>query len=155
LVKASDPIPFPPHAYVPGKTPRHAEGWFDDIKSSVTEMTPNDRLHETRAFRAGMLFFEHRYYWECHEVLEAVWLRTKAHSVERHMVQALIQLANARLKLLMGKPRAARRLCDMVLVHLAHCPTDAVILTLDPTDVREQVEATLQQQKLHYKTNNT
>ena len=35
-------------------------------------------------------------------------------SPERDMTQALIQLANARLKLKMGKPRATLRLCVMV-----------------------------------------
>jgi len=38
-------------------------------------------------------------------------------SAEHQMVQALIQLANAALKARMGRPVAARRLCDLASGH--------------------------------------
>ena len=131
-------IRMPPWAYIPGRTARHPEDWFDDIKSSVRPgMTPED-LQRTAAFAAGLHYLDTGYFWECHEVLEAVWMQTAEGSAERDMVQALIQLANARLKLRMARPNAARRLCDMVDAHLARLP-DGAILGVSPDRLREMV----------------
>ena len=129
----------PPHAYVPGQTARHPEAWFDDIKATVG--TSPDRLWATPAFQTGLAYLGAGYFWECHEVLEAIWLSTVHPSAEREMVQALIQLANARLKLQMQRPRAARRLCAMVQDHLTGCGGEAEVLGLQVRDV--QAEATV------------
>lgn len=51
-----------------------------------------------------------RYYWEAHEVWEAVWQVTGANSPERLLLQALIQGANAQLKRKMGRSGAAGKL---------------------------------------------
>lgn len=133
---------MPPHAHVPGVTPRHPEDFFDALKATVREDTPLAALHDTQAFITGRAYFDAGYYWECHELLEAVWLRTPEGSPERDMVQAVIQLANARLKLLMQRPRAAWRLCDMVLAHLARCPRDHAILGLRVAQVKIWVKQT-------------
>lgn len=130
----------PPHAYVPGQTARHPEDWFDDVKATVG--TSPNRLGDTPAFQTGLAYLGAGYFWECHEVLEAVWLNTAYPSAEREMVQALIQLANARLKLQMRRPRAARRLCDMVQGHLAGCAGGAEVLGLQVRDVEAEVAVT-------------
>ncbi len=135
-------IVFPQHAYVPGQNARHPEDWFDGIKASVTADTPQHLLHQTDAFKTGIAYFEAGFFWECHEVLEAVWMQTTDPSPERDMVQAVIQLANARLKRVMGKPRATLRLCDMVLAHLERCKTEDPILGLRVQDVAAMVRAT-------------
>ncbi|MDW3224494.1 MAG: DUF309 domain-containing protein [Paracoccaceae bacterium] len=135
---------FPPFAYIPGKNSRHPENFFEDIKASVTrDICPSD-LQDTAAFKAGLAYLDAGYFWECHEVLEAVWMRTEDPSPEREMVQALIQLANAKLKLLMDKPRAALRLCDMVVAHLARChPRDGVLgLGIDCVARRTEIART-------------
>lgn len=134
--------PVPPHAYVPGTTPRHPEGWFDTIKASVTEDVPVQNLHDTAAWQAGRAYFDAGYYWECHEVLEAVWMRTPEGSQERDMTQALIQLANARLKIKMQKPRAAWRLCALVTGHLSRCDEGKTILGLKVREIRRWVDQT-------------
>lgn len=119
---------MPPHAYVPGFSPRHPANLFDDLKASVRPGIPVSQLHKTKAFVAGRLYFAGGFYWECHEVLEVVWRQTNDPSPERDLVLALIQLANARLKVAMIQPRAALRLCDMVEAHLARCPSDRAVL---------------------------
>ena len=50
------------------------------------------------------------YYWEAHEVWEAVWQVAGANSPERVLLQALIQGANAQLKRKMGRFEAAGKL---------------------------------------------
>ncbi len=132
---------MPPHAYIPGRTARHPENWFDPIKASVGPDTPLAKMHNTAAFQAGMGYLQAGFFWECHEVLEAVWMQTPAGSPEREMVQAIIQLANGRLKLRMQRPKAARRLCGMVRGHLERCPKDRVILGLTVDEVAGWLDA--------------
>jgi hypothetical protein len=123
---------MPPHAYIPGKTPRHPEGWFDAITQSVPKDALPDDLEATQAWAAGLAYFQAGYFWECHEVLEAVWMQTPEGSTERALVQAVIQLANARLKLKMDRPKATLKLCDIVHKHLLSFSGKTLILGLDP-----------------------
>ncbi|MFP4274357.1 MAG: DUF309 domain-containing protein [Paracoccaceae bacterium] len=111
----------PPHAYVPGRTPRHPEGAFDEIRDSVSDGMAASALCATEAWRTGLRWFEEGYYWEAHEVLEPVWMAAPPNAPERHMVQAVIQAANARLKRRMGRPRAAERLEARVSALLDEC----------------------------------
>lgn len=130
MTKERKDVALPPHVYIPGLSPRHPSTLFDLLKASVRPDTKVSELHSTDAYRAGRAFFDAGFFWESHEVLEAVWMRTVDPSPERDMVLAFIQLANARLKVLMRQPRAALRLCDMVQTHLARCPHGRAILDL-------------------------
>lgn len=114
-------LTMPSHAYVPGQTPRHPEGAFDALRDTARPGMTAAVLAMTPAFRAGLLYLEKGFYWEAHEVLEPVWMALPRGSAERHLVQALIQLANARLKARMGRSRAVGRLGGIVARHLADC----------------------------------
>lgn len=133
---------MPPYVYVPGQNTRHPEDLFAAVKGDIDAGAAIEDLHKSEAFRTGIAYFHAGFFWECHEVLEAVWLHTRSPSAEREMVQAVIQLANARLKLLMHRPRATIRLCDMVMGHLERCPKDRPILGLKVQDVAEWVRQT-------------
>jgi hypothetical protein len=111
-------IPLPGHAYVPGQTPRHADGAFDALRGSVRKGMAPEALAGTEAFRAGLAFLDAGYFWEAHEVLEPVWMACPPASAERHLVQGLIQLANAGLKARMGRPGAVARLCALARGHV-------------------------------------
>ena len=63
-------------------------------------------------------------------------------SAERDMVQAVIQLANARLKLRMDRPKAAARLCGIVAGLLDRVPEGARPLGLDPGVWRQRLAET-------------
>lgn len=118
MAEHMDVIPLPPHAYVPGQNARHAEGWFDGIKETARPGMDLSALARSRAFEVGLAYLEAGYFWECHEVLEAVWMALPEGTPERSLVQAIIQLANARLKLRMQRPKATARLCDIAEGHL-------------------------------------
>ena len=128
---------LPPYAYVPGRTPRHPEGLFDAVRDSV-QGVPVERLDQTRAWRTGLRWIEAGYYWEAHEVLEPVWMAAPPNAPERHLAQAAIQCANARLKRLMGRPRAAERLDRMVRAHLDEAALSgrARVMGLTPEEAR-------------------
>ena len=105
---------LPEHAYVPGQTPRHAEGRFAPICATARQHMSSAQLAQSEAFCKGLYFLRCGYFWEAHELFEPVWMALEEGSEERRLLQALIQLANAQLKLRMQRPKAASRLCIMV-----------------------------------------
>ena len=111
-------LPLPPHAYVPGQTPRHDDAVFAALHDTVREGMTVCELVQTDAWHAGLLYLEKGYFWEAHEMWEPIWMRTRVGSPERELVQGLIQLANAHLKARMNRPKAVTRLCDIAEAHL-------------------------------------
>lgn len=145
-MKPPDPeIPLPPHAHVPGKTPRHAEGTFAAFHASVQKGMATDALAQTLAWRAGWHYIEAGFHWEAHEVLEPVWMALPPNAPERQFVQALIQTANAALKLDMGRPRATLRLCTIASTLLDAGGAGPAIMGLPPADVRRYLEGVREQ----------
>ena len=106
---AGSTLLWPPHAHIPGLNQRHPEGWFDDIRNTV-EGVSVDQLPKSSAWCHAMAYIEHEYYWEAHEVMEAVWFACAENSAEKLYVQSVIQSANAALKRKMGRESAAMRL---------------------------------------------
>ena len=75
------------------RTPVEAADWEGDL-----------------AYRYGASLYIRSFFWEAHEVWEAVWKACPPNGVERRLLRGLIALANAALKLRMGRPKAALRL---------------------------------------------
>jgi hypothetical protein len=69
----------------------------------------SDHWQDNAAYLYGHRLLEAGFYWEAHEVWEAVWMNCRPNSTEKVLLQALIQQANARLKRKMGKVNAARQ----------------------------------------------
>lgn len=101
----------PAWAYVPGRTARHPETAFDCYRAGVSPGQSVAALARSDAWCAGLQFLQTGFYWEAHEVLEAVWMAIPDDRTERRYVQAVIQIANAGLKLRMDRPAATLRLC--------------------------------------------
>lgn len=68
------------------------------------------------AFAYGADLFNRGFFWEAHEVWEAVWMAAAPNSARRQALRALIQMTNACLKLAMGRRNAFARLA----VEVAH-----------------------------------
>ena len=103
---------LPAHAYVPGQNARHAEDAFEAIRKTAKPGMTADALADCAAFKHGLHYLEQGYFWEAHEVLEPVWM-VLPEGEDRRFAQGLIQLANAKLKARMERPKAALRLCSM------------------------------------------
>ena len=94
--------PLPPYRYVPGLNPhplKHPQGHSLDP----------ERIPLAHQWIRGLDLFDHRYYWEAHEVWEAVWKAVPEGS-ERQLLQGLIQLSAATLKHHLGQPRPCQLL---------------------------------------------
>ncbi|MGB7241758.1 MAG: DUF309 domain-containing protein [Sulfitobacter sp.] len=137
---SDQPIRLPDHAYVPGITTRHPEGAFDDSRATVSQGMSEDALAQSAAFQAGLLYRAAGYFWEAHEVLEPVWMACPQPSDARALVQGIIQLANAQLKLVMQRPKAVVRLCDIADAHLAAIG-GATVLGCDVSQLRDEIAA--------------
>jgi len=133
----------PSYAYIPGQTPRHPDGAFDVLRDSVALGMSEAELAASEAMQAGLRFLNDGFYWESHEVLEPVWMVCAPQSAERSMVQSLIQLANARLKIQMNRINAALRLTSIATEHLAAASRHRdQVLGLAVADVADWIEET-------------
>lgn len=111
--------PLPVEAFVPGRSPRPEEGLFITIADRAPARTDPTAWRTNEAWLYGFRLYEAGCFWEAHEVWEPVWMGAAPNSTARHLVQGLIQLANACLKLRMGRKRAALRLVRDAALRLA------------------------------------
>ncbi|MEZ5932092.1 MAG: DUF309 domain-containing protein [Alphaproteobacteria bacterium] len=110
---------LPPAPHLPGRTPRPPEGFFEPLKIGLSATQSPAELASSTAFRSGLEAFHAGYYWEAHELWEAVWMYLPPASAERQLLRGLIQLANAGLKRRMGRPAAALRILALADAALA------------------------------------
>jgi hypothetical protein len=105
-------LPLPEWAYVPGEPadsePDHETLW--QAKALVPAQFFGFVPARHPALRYGIALNDAGYFWESHEVLEAVWAAAPQGGRERILLRACIQIANANLKLRMQKPHATARL---------------------------------------------
>ncbi len=112
---------LPPYRYRPdgsGRTPhprRHPEGHAFGAPAPSPGPFDPARWRESEAYRYGVDLYNEGYFWECHEELEALWLAAGKQSEAGRLLQALIQLAAARLKREVGQERPARTLASKAL----------------------------------------
>jgi hypothetical protein len=66
------------------------------------------------AFAYGADLYNHGFFWEAHDVWEAPWMAATPNSARRQTLRTLIQMANACLKLAMGKRNAFERLATEI-----------------------------------------
>jgi hypothetical protein len=113
-------LPLPRWAYVPGES-ADAEADHDTLwhaKALVPSRFRDYVPARHPALRYGIALNDAGYFWESHEVLEAVWAAAPQGGRERILLRACIQIASANLKLRMQKPHAAARLLGEALAEL-------------------------------------
>lgn len=103
-------INLPSHAHVPGTGSRPDLVPLEHAKQLAPGVTQANGWQTNIPYLYGHDLKQAGYYWEAHEVWEAVWLATPANGPERLLLQALIQNANALLKSKMQRENAAERL---------------------------------------------
>ena len=103
-------LELPDHAHVPGFNARHHNELLESVVAMASPITSNNGWRENPAWLYGIRLFNQGFFSEAHEVLERVWMNAQPNSRERHLVQGVVQLANARLKEVAGRTKAAERL---------------------------------------------
>lgn len=113
-------LPLPRWAYVPGEAAENDADY--DTLAQVVALVPS-RFRDFvparhPALRYGLALNDHGFFWESHQILEAVWAAAPQGGRERILLRACIQIASANLKLRMLKPHAAGRLFGEALQEL-------------------------------------
>jgi hypothetical protein len=106
-------LPLPEHRYLPGVNERPDDAFFAAVKAEVPKETKDGTSVDNIAWHYGLRLLNAGFYWEAHEVLEPVWHNAAPNSRERHLVKAVIHLANGLLKTIMGRDRAGLRLATL------------------------------------------
>ncbi len=119
FVEEHQPIPrycqhiaFPPYTYVPGMFPhpfRSEEGHGFRLHPSPSRPPANGNWRECVHYRMGLDLFNHGYYWEAHELWEALWHAYGRRGAAACFLQGLIHLAAAGVKVRMGNERGMLR----------------------------------------------
>jgi len=94
-VASADTIPLPISKHLPGKNKRPDDGLLESVAEKASTVTEDASYRSNTAWLYGIRLFNNGYYWEAHEVLEAVWNNATPNSREKHLVQGVIQIANA------------------------------------------------------------
>ncbi|MCB9760906.1 MAG: DUF309 domain-containing protein [Alphaproteobacteria bacterium] len=120
--------PLPPYRYVPGLNPhpfRHpgGHGYTDGSAPVEAPWTPGPWTAD-RLYLRGLDLFDHRYWWEAHEVWEAIWHQVPRDEPFAALLQGLIQASAALLKRHLGHPGAAALLVTASVARLERAPAD-------------------------------
>jgi hypothetical protein len=110
VVLTFDDVAWPRWAYVPGIDSVADRDTLERVKALVPRIYRGGVPETDPALHYGLALNDAGFFWEAHEILEAIWKVAPQGGRDRILLRACIQVANANLKMKMGKPRAARRL---------------------------------------------
>ncbi len=103
--------PFPPYAYVPGRTPhptRDPDGHSYGAELEIPEALDPEQWRGCCEYLYGIDLFNHGFYWEAHEAWEGLWVACGRRGPTATYLQALINLAAAGFKARWGSARGMR-----------------------------------------------
>jgi Domain of unknown function (DUF309) len=109
---------MPRRAYLPGESGEPDRAPLEKAKALLPARFDHFVPADDAAFRYGLALHDNGFFWEAHEVWEAVWKAAPMNGRDRIALRALIQFANAGLKRRMGRAPAVRRLLDEVAAAL-------------------------------------
>lgn len=101
---------MPQWAHVPGETREADHARLALVKARVPPRFERFVPADHPALRHGLALNDAGFFWECHEILEAVWMAALQGGRDRILLRACIQIANANLKSKMQRAAAAVRL---------------------------------------------
>ena len=114
--------PLPPYRFLPGRgihpTRNPAGHSFGQPPLAPAALSDAD-WRGNEDFLFGVDLFNYRYWWEAHDVFEALWHASGRRTPAGHFLQALIQCAAAHLQAEIGHPRGAQSLLRSAQQHAA------------------------------------
>lgn len=103
-------FPMPVWAHVPGQTRSADHARLAAVIALVPERFARVVPADDPALRYGLALNDAGFFWECHDILEAVWMAAPQRGRDRILLRTCIQVANANLKSKMQRHGAALRL---------------------------------------------
>jgi len=103
-------LPLPRWPYRPGCDVKPDRATLDAILQHAAPDQAGWVSASNDLVRHGLVLNDAGFFWEAHEVLEAVWKAARKGGIDRIVLRGCIQIANANLKSVCGEPRAAGRL---------------------------------------------
>ena len=104
--------PLPPYTYVPGGAwphPTHSpDGHSWGRQHGVIDPILADQWQSSPAYLRGVALFNAGYYWEAHESWESLWHAHGRRGPTADLLQGLIKLAAAGVKVREGRPAGVR-----------------------------------------------
>jgi uncharacterized protein len=95
--------------YMPGTGHEPPRVHFEDIKLTIPNRVDADALQSSPALDFARQLYTARYFWEAHEVLDALARAALPNGKPHHMLHGLMNLASACLKVRQRQPNAAAR----------------------------------------------
>ena len=135
---------FPPYRYVPGGEnphPTRSPCGHSYGRTHAPAAVDEGSWPRCAPYLFAIDLFNHGYYWEAHEALEAIWLGVGRNTAVGTFARALIQAAAALLKHSMGERDSAKRLSSTAAAKLR--AGRAVILGVDAWALADRLEAYL------------
>ena len=111
---------LPPYTYVPGHWPhptRDADGHSVELEAGTPTNLDLRDWESCNNYRRGIQLFNHGYYWEAHEAWEGIWRLNKKSGPQAQLLQGLIKVAAAGIKIRQGHAKAARSLLTQSAKH--------------------------------------
>jgi hypothetical protein len=113
-----DTLPLPRWVYVPGVDAEADHATLARALALVPARFEGFVPATHPALRYGLHLNDAGFFWECHEILEAIWAAAPQGGRDRILLRACIQVANANLKLTLNRPGAVARLIGEALAEL-------------------------------------
>ena len=108
----SSRLPLPPYTYVPGGAwphPTHSpDGHSWGRQHGAIDPILADQWQSSPAYLQGVALFNAGYYWEAHESWESLWHAHGRRGPTADLLQGLIKLAAAGVKVREGRPAGVR-----------------------------------------------
>ena len=117
--------PFPPYAFLPGVSPHprsNPKGHAYGQPEPAAEPFPPEEWKDSEMYLRGIDLYNHGYWWECHEELEALWHAVGHETTQGQFLQGIIQVAAAHLQRFMGSEKTAQGLAEKGLARLKDLP---------------------------------
>jgi hypothetical protein len=103
VIRYAPNVPFPAYAFRPGRAPhprRDPTGHSFGQAEPKPPYMPPDRWRHNEAYLFGVDLYNHDFWWESHELWEALWHPARDH--EGQFLQGLIQIAAANIQRALG-----------------------------------------------------
>lgn len=112
-------LSLPRWIYTPGENAESDDETLARAKSLVPPRFESFVPFDHPALIYGLALNDAAFFWESHEILEAVWKAAPMGGRDRILLRACIQIANAGLKHRLGRVRAVERLLGEAKTELA------------------------------------